>query len=110
MSDQRNFARTVVALSSVVVAGCAVAVTIKVMSTDPQPRVLDQDGLERQVMADIQGGRPGPADRLSCPASVVADKGNKFECRYWDADLSTAKFVEVEVVSDQGKVSAAFLG
>ncbi|MFD5030178.1 DUF4333 domain-containing protein [Streptomyces sp. NPDC058405] len=111
MADQRNFARTVMAFSSIVVAGCAVAVTIKAMSTGievKQPRVMDQAALEQQVISDIQG-RPEPTDgRLSCPASVVVEVGNKFECRFRDGDNS--KFVEVKVVSDQGEVSARFIG
>ncbi|WP_405484245.1 hypothetical protein [Streptomyces sp. NBC_00009] len=34
VADQRSFARTVLAISSAVIACCAVAVTIKVMATD----------------------------------------------------------------------------
>lgn len=111
MADQRNFARTVMAISSIVVAGCAVAVTIKAMGTGisvEQPRVMDQAALEQQVISDIRG-RPEPTDgRLACPASVVVEVGNKFECRFWDGN--NAKFVDVEVVSDQGEVSAQFIG
>lgn len=91
------------AISSVVVAACAVAVTIKVLSTDiitvEQPRLLDQAALERQVANHIRVLRDEPVDRVFCPASVVVEVGNQFDCRVWDG--SNPKTVQVTVVSDQ---------
>ncbi|MEO3868236.1 DUF4333 domain-containing protein [Nonomuraea sp. B12E4] len=106
MADQRNFARIVVAVSSVVVAACAVAVTIKAMNTDvvPVQRVLDQEALERQVIDQV--GEPG--SQLTCPASIVVEVGNQFECRLWRAP--NKRVVRVTVVSDQGEVSASSIG
>lgn len=107
MADQRNFARTVVAVSSVVVAACAVAVTIKMMTTEivsvEAPRVLDQAALERQVAGEVRGFREEPVDRMACPASVVVKVGNQFSCRFLDG--YNEKEVLVEVVSDQGEIS-----
>ncbi|MEV0703673.1 DUF4333 domain-containing protein [Saccharopolyspora sp. NPDC050389] len=95
------------AVSSIVVAACAVAVTIKVLSTDiisvEQPRVLDQAALERQVSDEIRGLRDEPVDRLACPASVVVKAGNQFNCRYWDR--YNPKEVLVKIVNDQGEIS-----
>ncbi|MEV5539649.1 DUF4333 domain-containing protein [Saccharopolyspora shandongensis] len=112
MADQRNFARNVMAVSSVVVAACAVAVTIKVLSTDiisvEQPRVLDQAALERQVSDEIRGLREEPVDRLACPASVVVKVGNEFNCRYWDGP--NPKQVRVEITNDQGEISVETTG
>lgn len=109
MADQRNFARTVVAVSSVVVAACAVAVTIKVMSTDiaslKPPRVLDQASLERQVSDDIRGLGDEPVNGLACPASVVVEVGNQFTCRYWDRH--NPEEVQVKIVSDQGEITVS---
>ena len=102
MTDQRNFTRTVMAISSVVVACCAVAVTVKVLSTDTisveQPRVLDQEALERQVTDEIQG----EVKSLACPTSVPVEVGHKFECRYWGE--TNPGNVEVKIVSGQGKL------
>ncbi|MEU2253979.1 DUF4333 domain-containing protein [Nocardia xishanensis] len=107
MVDQQNFARTVMAVSSAVVAICAVAVTVKVMGTDlgpvEQPRVLDQAALEQQVANMLQGVGDEPAGRVSCPGAVVVEVGNQFECqvrRY----LHSAN-VLVKIVSDQGEIT-----
>lgn len=111
VANQRNFARTVMAVSSVVVAVCAVAVTIKVMSSDivsvEQPRVLDQAALERQVTDEIRSIEGGPVEALACPTSVVVEVGNQVECRYW-GDPNPGD-VRVEVVSDQGEISVEII-
>lgn len=106
VTDQRNFARTVLALSSVVVAGCAVAVTIKVMTTDTVPvapqRVLDQTALERQVAAQVKGLGEEPVDRTDCPLSVPVEVGGEFECDVRVGSVPTR--VVVKIVSDQGEI------
>jgi hypothetical protein len=101
----------VVAISSVVVALCAVTVTVKVMSTDAitieQERVLDQASLERQVAADLQGVQDDPVKVVACPASVVVKVGTKFSCSY--LRRGNIQDADVEVTSDQGalRVTAA---
>nr|WP_083466155.1 DUF4333 domain-containing protein [Kibdelosporangium sp. MJ126-NF4] len=104
---QRNAARTVMALSSVVVAACAVAVTVKVLSTDiasARPlRLLDQEALERQVLdeaGNLRSDRPG---RVACPTSVVVEVGKKFDCRVLGG--TNPKTVFVKIIDDQGDLS-----
>ncbi len=100
------------AVSSVVVAACAVAVTIKVLSTGiisvEQPRVLDQASLERQVSDSIRGLRTDPVAGLACPASVVVKVGTKFTCRFLDG--VNPNTVLVEVVSDHGEITVGAAG
>ncbi|MCX4650022.1 MULTISPECIES: DUF4333 domain-containing protein [unclassified Streptomyces] len=107
MADQRNFARTVLAISSAVIACCAVAVTVKVMATDvisvEQTRVLNQDALERQVAEVVLGPKQASVQGVTCPVSVEVKVGNKVDCRVWDGP--NQKDVEVEVISDQGELS-----
>ncbi|MFI9779379.1 DUF4333 domain-containing protein [Streptomyces sp. NPDC051956] len=106
VADQRNFARTVLAISSAVIACCAVAVTIKVMATDvisvEPPRVLNQEALERQVAEEVLGPKQASVQGVTCPVSVEVKVGNKVDCRVWDG--SNPKDVEVEVISDQGEL------
>lgn len=107
VADQGNLARVVVAISSVVVAACAVAVTVKVLSADDvvtirQERVLDQTAVQQAVAADIQGLREEPVRVLSCPGSVVVKAGTKFTCKYLRGNM--VKDAEVEVVDDQGNL------
>jgi hypothetical protein len=92
VADQRNVALTVVAVSSAVVACCALAVTIKVMNAVPVQRVMDPKTLERLVAdeADVE------TEDVACPASVVVEVGKKFECNVG----------EFWVVSDQGEISS----
>nr|CEL13726.1 hypothetical protein [Kibdelosporangium sp. MJ126-NF4]CTQ99413.1 hypothetical protein [Kibdelosporangium sp. MJ126-NF4] len=95
------------ALSSVVVAACAVAVTVKVLSTDiasARPlRLLDQEALERQVLdeaGNLRSDRPG---RVACPTSVVVEVGKKFDCRVLGG--TNPKTVFVKIIDDQGDLS-----
>lgn len=107
MTDQGKFARAVIALSSVVVAGCALTVTIKVMNTDTEamypPRLLDQEAVERQAAEVARGPKNVSRDGVECPAAMEAKEGNKFDCEvrvgYND------KTVTVEVIDDQGGLS-----
>jgi hypothetical protein len=107
MADQPGFARNAVALSSLVVAVCAVVVTIKVMSTDPVPvkqqRVLDPAAVERQVIAEVVGLKPDAGAQAVCPVSVVVEKGTKFDCRV-NVGAST-KTLEITILDDQGELS-----
>jgi hypothetical protein len=79
-------------------------VTVKVLSTGPvlveQPRVLDQQSLERQVTEQVPGGE---VKELACPTAVQVEVGRSFECRYWgETNPGTAK---VEITDDQGTLS-----
>ncbi|RZS37468.1 uncharacterized protein DUF4333 [Herbihabitans rhizosphaerae] len=109
MADKRDFARLAVAFSSLVVAVCAVVVTIKVMNTDPVPikqqRVLDQDALERQIANHVSGPKPREEPRVSCPVSVVVEPKTRFSCRVWVG--SNQKTVYVMVHNDQGELSVS---
>ncbi|MFF3947084.1 DUF4333 domain-containing protein [Streptomyces sp. NPDC001902] len=106
MTDQRSFARTVIALSLAVVAACAVVVTIKVaqgpISVEP-PRVLDQEALEKQVAGEAGGlKKDNPGAFVDCPLSVVVKEGTTFDCTvYGDTNPET---VQVEITSDQGDI------
>lgn len=79
MTGQGKFARTVTALSSVVVAGCALTVTVKMVNTDTEatcpPRLLDQEAVERQAVAAVRGTKNMSRDGVSCPAAMEAKKG-----------------------------------
>jgi hypothetical protein len=90
------------AVSPLVVAGCAVAVTIKVVNAEfgQVQWVTDQGALERQVIDQI--GRR--VDQVMCPASVVVEVGDGFQCR-----RPAAEFVQAGVVSDQGNVWAEIM-
>ncbi|MFJ8750948.1 hypothetical protein ACIREO_16645 [Streptomyces sp. NPDC102441] len=84
MTDQRSFARTVIALSLAVIACCALTPTIMLLTGSPavQPqRVLDQDALARVVLripratnsASFEGRCDGAAHRHSFPAILAVD-------------------------------------
>ncbi|WP_139347952.1 DUF4333 domain-containing protein [Nocardia donostiensis] len=107
MVDQQNVTRTVMAVSSAVVAACAVVVTIKVAVTDltpmEAPRVLDQAALEQHVANRLQGVGEKPVGRVTCPGSVQVVVGNQFDCEVWDYLHSDR--VQVEIISDQGEIS-----
>ncbi|MFH8442499.1 DUF4333 domain-containing protein [Streptomyces sp. NPDC018026] len=92
------------AASSVVVAVCAVIVTIKVMNTDPNdvppdPVVLDPVAVEQTVKAWIGD----ETDRVSCPVHLVAEDGRTFNCTYWVKDIP--KTVEVKMSGGEGEIS-----
>jgi hypothetical protein len=107
VTDQGKFARTVIALSSVVVAGCALTVTIKMVNTDTEatypPRLLDQEAVERQAAADVRGMKNMSRDGVSCPAAMEARKGNTFDCTVQVGP--NPETVTVKVLDDQGKLS-----
>ncbi|MEV3961430.1 DUF4333 domain-containing protein [Nocardia sp. NPDC050193] len=105
MADQQSVARIVTAVSSVVVAVCAVVVTAKVVGADldpAEPRVLDQAALEQQVANRLQGVGDEPVGRVTCPGSVQVVVGSQFDCDIWDY-LRAGK-AHVEIVSDQGEI------
>ncbi|MFG2307029.1 DUF4333 domain-containing protein [Actinacidiphila glaucinigra] len=106
MTDQRSFARTVIALALAVLAACAVAVTITV-TTGPiaveAPRVLDQTALEKRVAGEVGSMKKNnPGAFVACPLSVVVKVGTKFDCRVW-GDTNPAT-VHIEITSDQGEL------
>jgi uncharacterized protein DUF4333 len=107
MADQGNLAGAVTAISSVVVAICAVTVTLKVMTTDDvvtikQERVLDQAAVQQAVATEIQGISDEPVKVLFCPGSVVVREGVTSQCSYMRRNI--VKDVTVRVTDDQGSL------
>ncbi|MFE5796427.1 hypothetical protein ACFQ8C_28140 [Streptomyces sp. NPDC056503] len=107
VTAQGSTSRALMALSAVVVAACALTVTIKVMATDVKTahpwRVLDQEALERQVAAYARGPMKTSRDGVICPIAAEARPGNKFWCRVDDTNIV------VEVKNDQGDLSISKL-
>lgn len=95
------------ALSSAVVAACALVVTVKVMTLGPvsvePPRVLDQTALEKQVATQAAQVRSVPDARVVCPLSVVVKVGTEFDCRVYGG--TNPETVFVKITSDQGALS-----
>ncbi|WP_377273364.1 DUF4333 domain-containing protein [Peterkaempfera sp. SMS 1(5)a] len=114
MTDQRSFARTVIALSLAVIACCALTFTIMLLAGSPavQPqRVLDQDALARAVLNDVKPGdfaKPPTIDDVTCPASVPVEAGREFECTVdgvGDGHTSGHAWIKVKIKDDQGGLS-----
>ncbi|MFF4751456.1 DUF4333 domain-containing protein [Streptomyces sp. NPDC002514] len=114
MTDQRSFARTVIALSLAVIACCALTFTIMLLAGSPavQPqRVLDQDALARAVLNNVNStdfAKPPTIDDVSCPASVPVEAGQEFECKVdgvGDGHTSGHAWVKVKIQNDQGDLS-----
>ncbi|MEU9749290.1 DUF4333 domain-containing protein [Streptomyces niveus] len=115
MTDQRSFARTVIALSLAVIACCALTFTIMLMVGSPavQPqRVLDQEALARGVLNNVESGadfvKPPTIDDVSCPASIPVEAGREFECKVvgvGDGSRSGRAWVKVKIENDLGEVS-----
>jgi hypothetical protein len=106
MTEQGNFARRAVAFSSLVVAICAVVVTITVISAGisvNQQRVLDPAAVERQVAFEVGGAKQEGTVHVDCPVSVVVEKDNRFECKV--STGVTSKTVKVTIIDDQGELS-----
>ncbi|MGW2109855.1 DUF4333 domain-containing protein [Streptomyces sp. NPDC001948] len=107
MTDQGKFARFLISLSAVIVAGCALTVTIKVMNIDTEafrpPRLLDQEAVERQVAVTAWGPKNPSRDGVECPAAMEAKEGNEFDCTVW-IDYNE-KTIKVRVTDDQGTLS-----
>ncbi|MFJ2561212.1 MULTISPECIES: DUF4333 domain-containing protein [unclassified Streptomyces] len=114
MTDQRSFARTVIALSLAVIACCALTFTIMLLAGSPavQPqRVLDQDALARSVLNNVKSAdfaKPPTIDDVSCPASIPVEVGREFECNVdgvGDSNTSGHAWVKVKIKDDQGDLS-----
>ncbi|WP_432182129.1 DUF4333 domain-containing protein [Streptomyces sp. NBC_00063] len=115
MTDQRSFARTVIALSLAVIACCALTFTIMLLAGSPavQPqRVLDQDALARAVLNNVKSSadfaKPPTIDDVSCPASISVEAGREFECDVvgvGDGHRSGRAWVKVKIKDDQGDLS-----
>ncbi|MCI3220869.1 DUF4333 domain-containing protein [Streptomyces sp. NP-1717] len=114
MTDQRSFARTVIALSLAVIACCALTFTIMLLAGSPavQPqRVLDQDALARAVLNNVNSAdfaKPPTIDDVSCPASIPVETGREFECKVigvGDGHRSGNAWVKVKIKDDQGDLS-----
>ncbi|MCZ4602700.1 DUF4333 domain-containing protein [Streptomyces sp. Lzd4kr] len=114
MTDQRSFARTVIAFSLAVIACCALTFTIMLLAGSPvvQPqRVLDQDALARSVLNDVDStdfAKPPTIDDVTCPASVPVETGQEFECKVdglGDGHRSGHAWVKVRIKDDQGDLS-----
>lgn len=115
MTDQRSFARTVIALSLAVIACCALTFTIMLLAGSPavQPqRVLDQDALARAVLNNVESDaafvKPPTIDDVSCPASIPVEAGREFECDVAVVSDSNGKgraWVKVKIEDDQGDLT-----
>ncbi|MEU9064756.1 DUF4333 domain-containing protein [Streptomyces sp. NPDC048430] len=115
MTDQRSFARTVIALSLAVIACCALTFTIMLLAGSPavQPqRVLDQDALARAVLNNVESddsfAKPPTIDDVSCPASIPVEAGREFKCNVvgvGDGNSSGLAWVKVKIKDDQGDLS-----
>ncbi|MER5618853.1 DUF4333 domain-containing protein [Streptomyces sp. NPDC001455] len=105
MTEQGKFTRALIGLSALVVAVCAVIVTVKVVSASPQPHLLDQEAVERQASAEARSGKT-TRDGVACPAAIEAKKGNKFECKVKELkEFGNYLTVLGEVTDDQGDLS-----
>jgi len=102
VADQGKSTRAVVALSSVVVAVCAIVVTVDLTSAADPPRVLDQESVERQASAAVRGSKSTGRDGVACPTSIQARKGTRFECAVFVE--SGSGYVVGEVTDDQGEI------
>ncbi|WP_406259631.1 DUF4333 domain-containing protein [Actinacidiphila glaucinigra] len=114
MTDQRSFARTVIALSLAVIACCTLTFTIMLLAGSPavQPqRVLDQDALARAVLNHVNSAdfaKPPTIDDVSCPASIPVEAGREFDCNVdgvGDGHSSGHAWVKVKINDDQGDLS-----
>jgi hypothetical protein len=109
MAEQRSIARFAVPLSVIVVAACAVVVTITVLadgnSVEP-PRVLDQTALEQQVAKQAQLDGDGTGLTVLCPNSVPVVVGATFKCEIVKNGSPTAG-ATVTILDDQGKLSVS---
>ncbi len=105
MPDQGKTPRTVLALCSVVVAACALTVTIKVVATDTHP-LLDADTVARTASASVRGHDKATTDGVTCPAAIRARKGTTFTCLVSTEENPTGLAVDVKIVDDQGTLSA----
>jgi hypothetical protein len=102
------------ALSSAVIACCALTFTIMLLAGSPavQPqRVLDQDALARAVLNQVDladFAAPPTIDDVTCPASIPVEAGREFECRVdgvGDGHTSGLAWVKVKIKDDQGSLS-----
>ncbi|MEV7405381.1 DUF4333 domain-containing protein [Streptomyces sp. NPDC091267] len=114
MTDQRSFARTVIALSLGVIACCALTFTIMLLAGSPAvqaQRVLDQDALARAVLNSVKSAdfaEPPTIDDVSCPASIPVEPGREFECNVdgiGDGNSSGHAWIKVKIKDDQGDLS-----
>ncbi|MFI6123734.1 DUF4333 domain-containing protein [Streptomyces sp. NPDC051064] len=113
MTDQRSFARAVIALSLAVIACCALTFTIMLLTGSPavQPqRVLDQDALARAVLNNVESddsfAKPPTIDDVSCPASIPVEAGREFKCNVVGVGNSSGlAWVKVKIKDDQGDLS-----
>jgi hypothetical protein len=114
VTDQRSFARTVIALSLAVIACCALTFTIMLLAGSPavrSQRVLDQDALARAVLNNIKPddfAKPPTIDDVVCPASIPVEAGREFECNVdgvGDGNSSGHAWVKVKIKDDQGDLS-----
>jgi hypothetical protein len=109
MAEQRDLPRTVVAFSAVVVAVCAVVLTIKGVSggfvSGKQQRVLDPEAVTKLVSNEAGPAREGVTRQVSCPVSVVVEVGSKFDCRA-DTGGSTEYF-RITITDEQGTLSVS---
>jgi hypothetical protein len=102
MTDRHRAAGAVTATSLAVVAGCVLAVTVKVLVGSPleisEPRVLDQRALEQHVVGAVEYGASSEVrtEDVTCPTSVTVEVGRTFECDVQVDDTQTTVVVEIQ--------------
>jgi hypothetical protein len=109
MAEQRSFVQLSVAVSAIVVAVCAVAVTITALvggiPVRPQ-RVLDPTATAQQVADQAMRGGQGDGLKADCPVSVPLVVGTKFKCELVKGSSHVGDSM-VTIVDDQGTLSAS---
>lgn len=114
MTDQRSFARTVIALSLAVIASCVLTFTIMLLAGSPAvqlQRVLDQDAVARAVLNNVNAAdfaKPPTIDDVTCPASIPVEVGREFECKVDGVGgngTSGHAWVKVKIDNDQGDLA-----
>jgi hypothetical protein len=109
MAEQRSFARLSVALSAIVVAVCAVVVTVEALAggipVKPQ-RVLDPTATAQQVADQAMRSGQGTDLKADCPVSIPLVVGAKFKCELLKGADHVADST-VTIVDDQGQLSAS---
>ncbi len=66
-------------------------------------RSLDTEGLEEQIVAELQDGGGPPVSEVTCPADIAVEAGATFECTA--AGEGVEWTVRVTQVDDDGNVT-----
>ena len=101
--------RIAVPVAAIVVAVCAVVVTIKVLAGGiqvQQQRVLDPAAVAQQVADQAILGGQGTNLKAACPVSIPVVPDSKFRCALLK-DGSHSGDVTVTILNDQGELSVS---